>query len=311
MSELRPMLQAIETVGADSAAYLDGQTGHVVVVGPGLLSSRGVPGVVVQCEERPDGVIADLSVDDGVRVTNPIHLCFGMLQRMGKQKINIKITLGEYASADFLAHCIFSNAEQLSHAMDATIHLGKHARMHFAKSHFHGPFGGIEVSSKAVAALQPYAHFQSDFSLTTGRVGALDLDSRIEVEANGVAEISSRIFGDAADKVKIRDEAILAGEDSKGLIKSRIALDGNASGEITSITEGRARGARGHIDCMQIVRDRALATAVPIVKGSHPQSKITHEFVIGTVDQAQLETLMARGLTPEEAVNTIVMGLLR
>ena len=33
--------------------------------------------------------------------------------------------------------------------------------------------------------------------------------------------------------------------------------------------------------------------------------------VIGSVDQKQLETLMAHGLTPDEAVDVIIMGLLR
>jgi Fe-S cluster assembly scaffold protein SufB len=38
---------------------------------------------------------------------------------------------------------------------------------------------------------------------------------------------------------------------------------------------------------------------------------VTHEAAIGTVDRKQLETLMAHGLTPEQAVEMIVRGLLR
>jgi Fe-S cluster assembly scaffold protein SufB len=43
----------------------------------------------------------------------------------------------------------------------------------------------------------------------------------------------------------------------------------------------------------------------------HPLAKVTHEAAIGSVDQKQLETLMAHGLTPDEAVDLIIMGLLR
>lgn len=32
---------------------------------------------------------------------------------------------------------------------------------------------------------------------------------------------------------------------------------------------------------------------------------------VGTVDQTQLETLMARGLAPEEAIDVIVTGILQ
>ncbi len=43
----------------------------------------------------------------------------------------------------------------------------------------------------------------------------------------------------------------------------------------------------------------------------HPLVKVTHEAAIGSVDQKQLETLMAHGLTPDEAEDFIITGLLR
>ena len=62
---------------------------------------------------------------------------------------------------------------------------------------------------------------------------------------------------------------------------------------------------------MEIVKDKAVATAIPIVKVRNPLAKVTHEAAIGSVDKKQLETLMAHGLTPEEAVDVIVKGILR
>jgi hypothetical protein len=50
---------------------------------------------------------------------------------------------------------------------------------------------------------------------------------------------------------------------------------------------------------------------VPIVNVTSPLAKVTHEAAIGTVDQRQMETLMAHGLNPEEAVDVIVKGILR
>jgi len=71
-----------------------------------------------------------------------------------------------------------------------------------------------------------------------------------------------------------------------------------------------AEGARGHVDCMEIVKDNAVASAVPIVKVTNSLAKVTHEAAIGSVDKRQMETLMAHGLTPEEAVDIIVKGIL-
>jgi Fe-S cluster assembly scaffold protein SufB len=44
---------------------------------------------------------------------------------------------------------------------------------------------------------------------------------------------------------------------------------------------------------------------------TRPPAKVTHEAAIGSVDKRQMETLMAHGLTPEEAVDVIVKGILK
>ncbi|MFW5857843.1 MAG: SufD family Fe-S cluster assembly protein, partial [Planctomycetota bacterium] len=68
--------------------------------------------------------------------------------------------------------------------------------------------------------------------------------------------------------------------------------------------------ARGHVDCKEIVQDRAVARAVPIVEVLDPQAHVTHEAAIGSVDSKQLQTLMSRGLSEDEAVDLIIEGLL-
>jgi hypothetical protein len=89
-----------------------------------------------------------------------------------------------------------------------------------------------------------------------------------------------------------------------------IAVKDNALSEITNITEGNAPYVRGHVDCTEIVQDRAIAKAIPIVNVSDELAKVTHEAAIGSVDKKQLETLMARGLGEEKAIDTIIRGML-
>jgi uncharacterized protein len=133
----------------------------------------------------------------------------------------------------------------------------------------------------------------------------------VQVQARGVAEMTARVRGHDTDEIRIRDELILDGEGARGIIKTRVAVEDEARSAVTGVTHGLAPGARGHMDCKEIVRDRAVATAEPIVKVAHPQAMVTHEAAVGSVDQKQLETLMAHGLTPEEAVDVVVAGLLR
>lgn len=74
---------------------------------------------------------------------------------------------------------------------------------------------------------------------------------------------------------------------------------------------GNAAHCCGHMDCTEIVRGNASASNVPHVVVRHEQARITHEAAIGTVNRTELETLMARGLDEEDAVDVIVRGMLR
>ncbi|WPL18753.1 hypothetical protein Thiowin_03843 [Thiorhodovibrio winogradskyi] len=51
--------------------------------------------------------------------------------------------------------------------------------------------------------------------------------------------------------------------------------------------------------------------AVPVVREAHPLAQVTQEAAIGSIDQTQLETLMAHGLTPDQAIDLVIGGLPR
>lgn len=221
------------------------------------------------------------------------------------------VRLEKDSSAHFIAHCIFPKAERVRHIMDARINIGENAEMRYSETHFHGPFGGIEVIPKAQVKVGKNGRYFTDFTLTSGRVGILGIDYEVEVGEDAVTELTARVFGHASDDIKIKEKVLLSGKNSKGLIKTRVAIEDEATAEITGITEGRAEGSRGHVDCMEIVKDNAVAKAVPIVSVTNPLAKVTHEAAIGSVDKRQMETLMAHGLTPEEAVDVIVKGILK
>jgi Fe-S cluster assembly scaffold protein SufB len=195
--------------------------------------------------------------------------------------------------------------------MQATIDVGPGASLTYSEGHYHGPHGGMRVVPHASVKIGPGARYVSDFSLLSGSVGDLDIDYLVDVEQDGVAELTAKIFGHRTDRIAIKEAILLRGERSRGLITTRVVLEDEAQAEITGITEAYAKGARGHVDCKEIVQGRARASAVPIVRVFHPEAKVTHEAAIGSVDKKELETLMARGLTPEQAVELIVSGLLR
>jgi Fe-S cluster assembly scaffold protein SufB len=311
MSELDDLMNALSAGGGDKEILANKDIAHLVASGHKILSSRGIEGLEVNAKETLTGINVHVTVKEGIKLKQPVHLCFGILHKKGTQRIKMDVKLEDHSSANFIAHCIFPKAEKVKHIMDAVVDIGESAEMRYNETHYHGLYGGIEVVPKAVVKVGKNSRYFTDFTLITGRVGKLAIDYSIVAGENAVTELMARVFGHANDDIKIKEKVLLAGENSRGLIKTRVALEDEATAKITGITEGNAAGARGHVDCVEIVKDKAVATAIPIVSVRNPLAKVTHEAAIGSVDRKQLETLMAHGLTPDEAVEMIVKGILR
>lgn len=311
MSEIRALRKAFALIGEDPAKVLAPDTAHLAVHGHRVVSSRSIPGVRLEAQGGKDRVEVRLDIEPGAHVEQPIHLCFGLFERFGAQNVDLVLTLGEGSRATVWSHCLFTLTQAARHAMTARIELGPDAELRSNETHYHGLSGRIEVVPQATVRVGPRARYAADFVLVQGRVGRLDIDYAVAVEAGGVAELTSKVHGRNDDRIRIREAVSLDGEGARGLVKTRVAVEDEADAEIVGATYGNAFGARGHVDCMEIVRGRATARAVPEVRVSHPGAKVTHEAAIGSVDARQLETLMARGLAPEEAVDRIILGMLR
>ncbi|MBN1550564.1 SufD family Fe-S cluster assembly protein [bacterium] len=275
-----------------------------------VMDKNAVPGLEVFPEEHSEGVNVKIILRKDTIVEKPVHLCFGVSHQTAVQKINMDVTIETGAKIDIIAHCIFPDSKDVQHIMDAVIRLGEGARYSYFEKHIHNPMGGIQVYPKARIFVGKSARFKTDFELIRGRVGIIDIDYEIECEDNSSLEMTAKVSGKADDVIKIRETGLLKGRSSRGVLNSRVAVRDFAVAHIYNKLTATAPYARGHVDCKEIIQDNASASAIPIVEVKHPKAHITHEAAIGSVDNKQLETLMARGLTEDQAVELIIDGLL-
>lgn len=310
MSDFEAMMRAYEQAGGDPKSLRSPDFASLVVSGNMVLSSTEVQGISIDTQEISHGVKARIMVAPGTRLPTPVHLCFGMLPAQGLQEIESEFDIGPGAEVSFLAHCTFPNATRVKHLMRAKIRIGAGASLRYSETHYHGQTGGIEVIPQAEVSLEEKARFHSTFALTTGRVGRLDLDYVVDVADHAIAELLTRAYGFGTDTINVKEEVRLNGEYARGLAKSRIALRQQAKAVVTGAVEGNAPYVRGHVDCVEIVQEQAEAQAVPIVRVRDDRARVTHEAAIGSVNRKELETLTARGLTEEKAIEVIIRGML-
>jgi len=310
--EYQGMVDAYEKAGGDRSALLNKEVAKLVIHENKVLSADGVEGIKIETKETKTGVNIHFLVEEGAKIKRPVHLCFGVLPQEGLQEIILRIDAQDNSEINVIAHCIFPNAVKVIHKMDADIEIGNNAKFSYRETHYHGEFGGIEVIPKAKIKVGKGGIWESTFALTQGLVGKLDYDFEVFCQERGVAELVVKAYGKKDDDIRIWEKIHLDGMGARGLARARLVLTDRAKGEVRGETYGNAPYARGHVDCIELVNgEEAIARAIPIVLVTNEKAKVTHEAAIGSIDKRQVETLMARGLDENEAVDVIVRGILR
>jgi len=209
-----------------------------------------------------------------------------------------------------VAHCSFPFAEDVKHMMNATITLKEGADYSYFERHVHSEAGGLTVIPVSKVFVGERARFKTEFELLKGRVGSMDINYEAFVKRAGLVEMTARVSGRGSDRIKLTEIARLEEEYARAVLASKIAVRDEASAEIYNTLSALAPYCRGHVDCKEIIKDNGRAIAVPVVDVRSALAHVTHEAAVGSVDKKQLETLMARGLSEDEASELIIQGLL-
>jgi Fe-S cluster assembly scaffold protein SufB len=312
-----PTSQQIETARellaslGDFGGHVKGDDiAHLEVHGNEVVGAHLVPGLEVDVDSLEDGIEAHIRVKKGARLAKPVHMCFGMLPETGLQRIVMNVEAEEDSFASVQAHCTFPNAIDITHKMDAVVRIAAGATYEYFERHLHGAGGGVLVVPKTKVELGEGARFKTEFELIKGQAGVIDFDYEVDCDAHSLLDMIARIWGRGHDRITIRETARLNGEEATAVLQSHIAVKDEAVAEVYNSLAANAAGARGHVDCKEIVQGAAIAKAVPVVEVNHPRAHITHEAAIGSVDSKQLQTLMSRGLDEEKATDLIIEGLL-
>jgi len=310
-NEYKALVKYYESAGGNSKALISKDYASMVINGNKVLGKNSTKGIIIEVDKIENGVYARIRIKKGYKSKNPVHLCFGMLPREGRQYIKTEIVAEENSEVKILTHCIFPNAVKVEHIMDAKVMVRDKAKVEYEEVHFHGKYGGVKVIPRTRAVVRKGGVYNSTFVIKSGRAGFVDIDYEVRLGEKAKSMLLTKIYARRDDLIKANESVILEGAYSSGVIKTRMALRDSSKSEVIGKTVGLGSYSRGHVDCTEIIMDNAEAIASPVVIAKNPKAKVTHEAAIGSVDKKQLLTLMARGLTEEDAIDVIVRGLLR
>ena len=106
LRDLQPMMTAMRVAGVDPKPLLANDTAHLVAYGQDVVSLHEIPGINLTAA-RVDGEIrVNLIVRKWVDVEQPVHLCLGLFEPTGEQKVRLAVWLEPNTRAPFIAHCL-------------------------------------------------------------------------------------------------------------------------------------------------------------------------------------------------------------
>ncbi len=76
MSDLDALMKAFGEAGGDKAILENNEIAHLVASGHTLLSMNSVEGLKVDARKTISGIRAKVTVKEGTKIKNPVHLCF-------------------------------------------------------------------------------------------------------------------------------------------------------------------------------------------------------------------------------------------
>jgi len=246
----------------------------------------------------------------GIKTDYPVQACLYLSRANLAQNVHNVIIAEEGSELHIITGCTTAFGE------DPGIHLGvsefyikKGAKVTFTMIHNWNP--NIAVRPRTVAIVEEDGLFLSNYVLMKP-VHSLQMYPTARcVGKNATVRYNSVLVAGKGSVLDVGSRAILDARGARTEIISRAITTGGtiiARGYI----EGNVPEVKGHLECRGLILEgKGTIHAIPELRGTLAGIDLSHEAAVGKIAEAEVEYLMARGLTRGEATAAIVRGFLR
>jgi len=246
----------------------------------------------------------------GKKVTMPVQSCLFITSDKIGQKVHNIIIAEEDSELHIITGC------SVSHAVNSALHLGvsefyvkKGAKITFTM--IHNWSRGMEVRPRSAVVIEDDGVFISNYILMTPVKSLQMYPTAYCVGRNARATFQTIVYAHGDTRIDSGSRAVLQGEGSRSEIISRVIATDNAKVIARSDVIGEGANAKGHIECRGLMlSDTAEVDSIPELKAARKDLDLSHEAAIGKVAEEEIQYLMARGLSEEEATSVIIRGFL-
>ena len=248
-------------------------------------------------------------VPPGVRVEQPIYTCLLITEELEAQLVHNIVVVDEGAEATLVTGC------GVSHRVNKALHIGvsefyvkRGAVLRFAMVHSWGR--GVHVRPRTGVVVEEGGSYIS-YYLVHGPVASVQSYPRIELHSGARLYSASIIVGEGSSVYDVGTLAQLRGPGATAEIVSRIMARDSARVYARARIEAYAPDTRGHIECLGLpLSPNTMIESIPELSSTVEGAELTHEAAIGRIAEEELEYLMSRGFTEDEARSLLLRGFL-
>jgi Fe-S cluster assembly scaffold protein SufB len=256
--------------------------------------------------EDADGYFVRVSA--GKKASMPVQTCLLLGSKKVSQTVHNIIVVEEEASLDIITGCTSKKGvEEGLHLGITEMYVKKGATLNFTM--IHNWAEQIGVRPRTVVHVEEGGTYISNY-ICLKPVRSVQAYPTVKLEGKGaVTRLSTIAIAHPGSELDLGSRAIFNAPETRAeLISRTITIGGRiiARGEMIA----NAKGAKGHLECKGLVLGKGSQLAIPILEANIDDVELTHEAAVGKIAKDQVEYLMARGLTEEEAVGMIVRGFL-
>jgi len=247
---------------------------------------------------------------EGQKLTLPLQACLFVATDRFNQNVHNVIVAEPGSDAQIITGCtIHPSVSRGLHIGVTEIYVKRGARLTFTMIHNWAP--EFDTRPRTAILVEEGATFVSNY-ICLSPVRSLQMFPAAHCVGEGArARFNSILYVKDGSYVDVGAKIVLDGKGSRGEIVSRVIATDSAQAYLRGLIVGRSEDSKGHIECRGLLlSNEASIHAIPRLDAEIRGVELTHEAAIGKIAKEQIEYLMARGLSEEEAEALLVRGFM-
>lgn len=245
----------------------------------------------------------------GEKIIYPVQSCLYMRQEKFAQHLHNVIIAEEGSELHIITGCTISpHLVSGLHIGVSEFYIKRGAKLTFTMIHNWGE--DVYVRPRTGVIIEEDGVFISNY-ISLRPVRSLQAyPSAILAGRGAIARFNSILVAPPGSELDLGARVVLKAPQTRAEIISRAI---SAGGKIIArgLLVGEVPGIKAHLECRGLIlSEKGIIHAIPELEGQAAGVDMSHEAAVGKIAQEEIEYLMARGLSEEEATSTIVRGFL-